>query len=70
MHLINVFDNFYRLVIISYVSKLPITENRIEKLLYWFVFYCRFCLAISLKNDLFFSGHNALSQDYKFKFTR
>ena len=29
---------------------------------YWFVFYCCFCLARSLKNDSLFLGHIALSQ--------
>ena len=29
---------------------------------YWFVFYCRFCLARSSKNDSLFLGHIALSQ--------
>ena len=39
----------------------------------WFVFYCRFCLAGSLKNDSFFWAIlpiSAYTQDYEWSFTR
>ena len=60
MHLVNVFyknGKIYQ----KYVSKLPITENRIEKLLLN-RFYCRFCSGRWSKNFLFFLGHISISQ--------
>ena len=49
----------------KYVKELSLTFLKLETELknsYCFVFYCRFCLARSSKNDLFFLGHIALSQ--------
>ena len=49
----------------KYVKELSLSVLKLKTELknsYWFVFYCRFCLAQSLKNDSFFVGHIALSQ--------
>ena len=49
----------------KYVKELSLSFPKLKtelKNLYWFVFYCCFCLARSLKNDLLFLGHIALSQ--------
>ena len=49
----------------EYVKELSLSFPKLKtelKNLYWFTFYCRFCLVISLKNDLLFLGHIALSQ--------
>ena len=49
----------------KYVKELSLGFPKLKtelKNAYWFVFYCRFCLAQLLKNDLFFLGHIAFSQ--------
>ena len=49
----------------QYVKELTLSFPKLKTELknsYWFIFYCRFCLARLLKNDLLFLGHIALSQ--------
>ena len=49
----------------KYVKELSLSFTKLKTELtnsYWFVFYCCFCLARSLKNDSLFLGHIALSQ--------
>ena len=49
----------------TYVKELSLSFRKLKTELknsYWFVFYCCFSLAQSLKNDLLFFGHIALSQ--------